>query len=151
MEEPENFTHKHVSRENYDGTHQKFQVYFWRHLWRTTWRHSCFADKMESPVSIFKKGNVLKPIAHKKRGDLGGSVISWAAISYNSRSDLVHIEGNMTTSRYVDELLRSYVVPNMIDDRIAVTAFLENSIILFFHGPQIIRFRPKWRSKGWSG
>lgn len=41
----------------------------------------------------------------------GGSVMVWGGISYDRRTDLVMIPGNVTGQRYVDEILRPHVIP----------------------------------------
>ena len=44
----------------------------------------------------------------------GRSVMAWAAISYNRRISLVHIQGNLTAQRYRDNFLQPHVL-NVID------------------------------------
>lgn len=41
----------------------------------------------------------------------GGSVMAWAGIMTEGRTDLVIIPGRLTAQRYVDEVLRPHVVP----------------------------------------
>ena len=41
----------------------------------------------------------------------GGSVMVWGAMSYNGRSDLVVVQGNLTANRYIDQILRPHLLP----------------------------------------
>ena len=41
----------------------------------------------------------------------GGSVMVWGAISYNQKSHLVIIQGNLTAQRYIDHVLRPHLLP----------------------------------------
>ena len=41
----------------------------------------------------------------------GGSVMVWGAISWNSKSNLVFIDGNLNAQRYCNEVLRPHVFP----------------------------------------
>ena len=41
----------------------------------------------------------------------GGSVMVWGGITYDRRTDLIVIRGNMTGQRYVNEILRPVVAP----------------------------------------
>ena len=40
----------------------------------------------------------------------GGSVMVWAGISIGGRTDLVFIDGNLDSRRYIDEVLRPHVL-----------------------------------------
>ena len=42
---------------------------------------------------------------------VGGSVMVWGGISLNGRTELVIIDGNLTSQRYVDEILIPHVIP----------------------------------------
>ncbi len=41
----------------------------------------------------------------------GGSIMCWAGISTNGKTELVVIDGRLTAQRYIDEVLRPQVVP----------------------------------------
>ena len=41
----------------------------------------------------------------------GGSVMVWGGISFNHRTPLVVVNGNLTAQRYIDEVLRPSVLP----------------------------------------
>lgn len=41
----------------------------------------------------------------------GGSVMVWAAISYINRTDLIHVQGNLTAVRYRDNILQPHLLP----------------------------------------
>jgi len=41
----------------------------------------------------------------------GGNVMVWGGITYDRRTDLILIRGNMTGKRYVNEILRPVVAP----------------------------------------
>lgn len=43
----------------------------------------------------------------------GGSVMMWAAISHTGKTNLVHVNGNLTAQRYCDEILQPHVLPFM--------------------------------------
>ena len=40
----------------------------------------------------------------------GGSIMMWAAISNDRKTDLVHVPGNVTTVRYRDEMIQPYLM-----------------------------------------
>ena len=40
----------------------------------------------------------------------GASVMMWAAISNDLKTDLVHIPGNLTAQRYRDEILQPHLM-----------------------------------------
>lgn len=48
-------------------------------------------------------------LEHDRYG--GGSVMVWGAVSWNRKSDLVVIDGNLNAQRYVNEILRPNVLP----------------------------------------
>jgi hypothetical protein len=41
----------------------------------------------------------------------GGSVIVWEGITFNRRTQLYVINGNLNPQRYIDEILRPIVMP----------------------------------------
>ncbi len=41
----------------------------------------------------------------------GGSVMVWGGISFNNRTELVIVDGNLTAQRYCDEIITPVVVP----------------------------------------
>ena len=41
----------------------------------------------------------------------GGSVMVWGAMSYNDRSELVVVQGNLTANRYINQILRPHLLP----------------------------------------
>ena len=41
----------------------------------------------------------------------GGSVMVWGAISYNHRSELVVVQGNLTANRYIEQILHPHLRP----------------------------------------
>ena len=41
----------------------------------------------------------------------GGSVMVWGAMSYNGRSELVVVQGNLTANRYINQILRPHLLP----------------------------------------
>lgn len=50
----------------------------------------------------------------------GGSIMVWGAISFNSRSDLVIINGSLNAQRYIDEILRPVAIPFLYDDEATI-------------------------------
>ena len=42
-----------------------------------------------------------------------GSVMVWACTSYSGRKDLIRVQDNSTARRYLDEIIRSHVLPFM--------------------------------------
>ena len=44
---------------------------------------------------------------------VGGSVMMWGAISYARKTQLVHIPGNLSAARYIDEVLTPHMLPAM--------------------------------------
>src|SRR6202042_2104392 len=47
----------------------------------------------------------------------GGGAMVWGMISYNGRSQLVHIEGGLNAQRYVNEILLPHVLPLLAAQR----------------------------------
>ena len=48
-------------------------------------------------------------VEHDRYG--GGSVMVWGGVSVRSRTDLIVVDGNLTSQRYIDEILRPVVLP----------------------------------------
>ena len=64
---------------------------------RRVWRRR---DERYAPATIAE---------HDRFG--GGSILVWAGISYNHKTDLVIVDGNMTAAKYRDEILTPIVEP----------------------------------------
>lgn len=47
----------------------------------------------------------------------GGSVMMWGAISYNQRTSLVLVTGNLTAQRYHDKILQPHILPVINTER----------------------------------
>ena len=95
----------------------------WTHehrAWYADWNHVVFSD--ESHFSLRDHdgrvrvrcyaGQHCPPeyIIERHNGRTSG-VRVWGAISYHGRSNLLRIEGNLSSNRYVREVLQSEVVP----------------------------------------
>lgn len=86
------------------------------------WRRVWFSD--ESRFLLFRHDGRIR--VYRRRGERyaqrcirqvdrfgGGSVMMWAAISWNRRTPLVHVQGNLTALRYRDEILQRHMIPAM--------------------------------------
>ena len=84
------------------------------------WRRISFSD--ESRFSLYHRDGRTR--VYIRRGERfqrncvlqvdrfgGGGVMMWAAISMNARTDLVHVQGNLTAVSYRDEILRPHLIP----------------------------------------
>ena len=84
------------------------------------WRHVMFSDESRFYLRFtdgrkrvwrrrgerYVKATIME---HDSYG--GGSVMVWGGITYDRRTDLIVIRGNMTGQRYVNEILRPVVAP----------------------------------------
>jgi hypothetical protein len=43
----------------------------------------------------------------------GGSVMMWAATSNDRKTDLVHVPGNLTAVRYINEILQPLIIEKL--------------------------------------
>ena len=81
------------------------------------WRSTIFSDDtriaqiavnryMETPLGTRFQNDCIR-----EAGRWGvASIMAWAAISFNSRTPLVVIDGNLNARRYVDEILMHMVI-----------------------------------------
>ena len=91
------------------------------HQWTVQqWRNVMFSD--ESRYRRFHADGRVR--VYRRRGERfeddvivetqafgGGSVMVWAGVSLGGRTELIFVNGNLTSQRYVDEILRPYVLP----------------------------------------
>ncbi|EFN70272.1 Transposable element Tcb1 transposase, partial [Camponotus floridanus] len=89
--------------------------------WRMRdWDNVLFSD--ESRFCLY--GNDRRPRVWRRQGERysqnfirpvaaynGGSVMVWAGVSRTSRTPLVIVRDNLNARRYIDQILRPYVVP----------------------------------------
>ena len=50
--------------------------------------------------------NLLQTVAYG-----GGSLMVWRGISFNKKTDLIFIRGNLTAERYVEEVVQNHTLP----------------------------------------
>ena len=91
-----------------------------RRHWRAEWRNVVFSDESRFNMSCNDdrirvrryagERNLTACILQRHRGPTP-SVMVWAAIGYNMRSRLLRIEGNMSSNRYIKEVLQPEVLP----------------------------------------
>ena len=92
------------------------------HQQRVNWHDVVFSD--ESRFTLYHNDGRVR--VYRRNGERygdncvverdrfgGGSVMVWGAINYNFRSRLLIIHGNLTARRYVDEILRPELVPQL--------------------------------------
>ena len=88
--------------------------------WDHQWRQMLWSDESrfclhqnDGTVNIYRQKNT----RYEKRNQLHfnrwktGGVMVWAGISYNYRTNLVFIDGNLNAERYINEILTTEVVP----------------------------------------
>lgn len=99
-----------------------------RHLWanqhlnwnRAQWNSVLFSDESRFNVDfadrrqrVYRRRNERWSRCciseHDRFG--GGSVCVWGGVTWNGRTDLIRIDGNLTARRYIDEILRPVVTP----------------------------------------
>ena len=106
-------THNHRRlRLQWTGTHQRWNMAQWRTvLFSDESRFSLdFADRRRRVWRRRNERYVRCCITeHDRYG--GGSVMVWGAVSWNHKSNLVVIDGNLNAQRYVNEILRPNVLP----------------------------------------
>jgi len=84
--------------------------------------HLLFAkDVMNEPAYIGMEMSASPPACIQEVEIFGsGSVMMWAAISYNNRTNLVCVLGNLTSKRYRDNILQPHML-NLIDRQRGMT------------------------------
>jgi hypothetical protein len=71
----------------------------------------CCRNVMAEYVYIGAGMNVsLPPCVQEVDSFGGGSVMMWAAISNDRKTDLVHVPGNLTAVRYRDEIIQPHLM-----------------------------------------
>ncbi len=93
-----------------------------RHIGRQQrhWRYTMFSDESRFCLNFSdgrkrvwrRVGERYHPATvqqHDRYG--GGSIMVWAGITYDQRTELMIVQGNLTGQRYVDQILRPVVVP----------------------------------------
>ena len=88
-----------------DSQFQLYRAHGRQRLWR------CMGER-------FADVNVVNRVPHG-----GSGVMIWAGISYEQRTQLYFIDGNLNAQRYRDEILRPIVVP-----------FIRRHHLMFQHG-----------------
>ena len=91
------------------------------HRWTIQqWRNVMFTDESrfrrfhaDGRVRVYRRRGerFLNDVILETKAFGGGSVMVWAGISLGGRTDLVFVDGTLTAQRYVDEILRSHVLP----------------------------------------
>ena len=120
-------SHKPLVRIPLSPQHRRLRVQWCRdHLgWNNEWQNIMFTDESRF-VLDFNDGRVRIRrlpterfldcclVEHDRFG--GGSLMIWGGISWNSRTDLVRINGTLTAQRYVNEILEPVVLPAIQQD-----------------------------------
>ena len=87
---------------------------------RDQWRRIAFSDesrftlhRADGRARVYRRRNERFAQNCIQEADRfgGGSVMVWAAICFNGRTDLVHIQGTLNGVRYRDEILAPHVIP----------------------------------------
>ncbi|UYV72058.1 hypothetical protein LAZ67_9001700 [Cordylochernes scorpioides] len=91
-----------------------------RSTWMTEWHRVVFSDESRFCLSSDsrrvrvwrRRGERSNPAAIVERPTVRQrGIMVWGAISYDSRSPLLRIQGTMTAQRYVDDVLRPVTLP----------------------------------------
>lgn len=86
------------------------------------WRSVVFSDESrfllerhDGRVRVYRrKGERFHACCIQEAANFGrGSVMVWGAMSANHRTSLIRIQGNLTSSRYVAEILQPHILPFM--------------------------------------
>ncbi|UYV64945.1 Transposase [Cordylochernes scorpioides] len=91
-----------------------------RSMWMTEWHRVVFSDESRFCLSSDRRrvrvwrrrGERSNPAAIVERRPVRQrGIMVWGAITYDSRSPLLRIQGTMTAQRYVDDVLRPVTLP----------------------------------------
>ncbi|GFW39020.1 transposable element Tcb1 transposase [Trichonephila clavipes] len=95
----------------------------WAHehrAWQADWHQVVFSDESRFNlwdhdgrirVRRYADEHCLPECVNKRHSVLTPGVMVWGAISYHGRANLLRIEGNLNSNRYVREVLQLEVVP----------------------------------------
>jgi transposase len=110
---PKLHRHHRVARLNYARDHSNWNVNQWSNVLFSDESRFCInsPDGREKvwrrPGERFAQCNISPRVPFH-----GGSLMVWAGIAFDARTDLVFIEnGSLTAVRYIEEILDQYVVP----------------------------------------
>ena len=87
---------------------------------RAQWRNVLFSDESRFSVDFADRRRRVWRRRNERFADCciaqhdrfgGGSVMVWAGVSYDHRTDLVIVNGNLNANRYCNEILRPHVLP----------------------------------------
>jgi hypothetical protein len=78
---------------------------------------SCCRSRLRTACAlILSNPGILAAVVDDSFG--GGSVMMWAATSNDRKTDLVHVPGNLTAVRYINEILQPHLM-HVIDQQSA--------------------------------
>ncbi|GFW62048.1 HTH_Tnp_Tc3_2 domain-containing protein [Trichonephila clavipes] len=115
----------------------------------TDWSRVIFSD--ESRFSLVRPTRVWRRTGQRsdpafiveRHTAISQGVTVWGAISWDTRSSLVVLQGTLTARRYVDDILTPIVLPMLSsrpgaiyqqDDARPHTARLSNNVFISYHG-----------------
>ncbi len=84
------------------------------------WSNVLFSDesrfclrKVDGRIRVWRRRGErhLEPTVVPTTAYNGGSVMVWAGISFNGRTDIVVVPGNLNARRYINEIVRPHVLP----------------------------------------
>ena len=87
---------------------------------RAQWRNVLFSDESRFSLDFADRRRRVWRRRNERSTDCciaqlnrygGGSVMVWAGISYDHRTDLVIVNGNLNANRYCTEIVRPHVIP----------------------------------------
>jgi transposase len=81
----------------------------WRRIWFSDESPSLL-QKRDGRVRVYRRRNERSSCVQEVDSFGGGSVMMWAAISNDRKTDLVHVPGNLTAVRYRDEILQHHLM-----------------------------------------
>jgi hypothetical protein len=83
----------------------------WRRIWFTD-ESRVLLQKRDGRIRVYRRQNEPFSSSCAQEVDIfnGGSVMMWAAISNDRKTDIVHVPGNLTAVRYRDEILQPHLM-----------------------------------------
>ena len=83
----------------------------WRRIWFSD-ESRFLLQKRDGRIRVYRRRNERFSSSCVQEVDSfgGGSVMMWAAISNDHKTDLVHVPGNLTVVRYRDEILQPHLM-----------------------------------------
>ena len=94
------------------NTVRRWNLVNWRRIWFSD-ESRFLLERRDGRQRVYRRRRERFAPNCVRQGDRygGGSVMVWGAMSYNGRSELVVVQGNLTANRYIDQILRPHLLP----------------------------------------